>query len=100
MKHIITIVNKAGSFAQNKDTARDIRTEEIVPSLEKGEEVILDFQNVNSATQSFIHALISEVLRKYGDNVLDRIRFKSCNEEIQQIIKIVVDYMVEGIRAG
>ena len=28
-----------GSFAENKDIARDIRVKEIVPSLEKNEEV-------------------------------------------------------------
>ena len=92
MKNII-ILNKAGSFAQNKDIARDIRIQEIVPALEENEEVILDFGGVNSATQSFIHALISEILRQYGGGVLNDIKFKSCNEEIKQIINIVLDYM-------
>lgn len=91
----INILDKTGYFAQNKDIARDIRLKEIIPSLEGNEEVVLDFQGVNSATQSFIHALISEILRKYGGSVLGRIKFKSCNEEIKQIINIVLDYMEE-----
>lgn len=93
----IVIFNRAGAFAENKDIARDIRKQEIIPALDKNEEIIFDFQGVNGATQSFIHALISEILRKYGTNVLDRVTFKSCNDTVRQIINIVVDYMQEGM---
>lgn len=96
MKNII-IFDRAGAFAENKDVARDIRKQEIIPALDKNDEVVLDFQRVNGATQSFIHALISEILRKYGTDILDRIVFKSCNDTIRQIINIVVDYMQEGM---
>lgn len=96
MKNIV-IFDRAGAFAENKDVARDIRKQEMIPALDQNDEVTLDFQRVNGATQSFIHALLSEVLRKYGGEVLDRIFFKSCNETIRQIINIVVDYMQEGM---
>jgi SepF-like predicted cell division protein (DUF552 family) len=91
----IKLFKKTGSFAANKDIAKEIRLEEIIPALEKGNEVILDFENINSATQSFIHALISDLMRQYGNDVLDKISFKSCNETIQKIITIVTDYMQE-----
>src|SRR5258708_8974781 len=92
----ITIYEVAGDFAENKDLDRDIRWKEIMPALEKNEEVILDFSRVGAATQSFVHALISEILRKYGVDVLDRLKFKSCNDTVKKIIGIVVDYMQEG----
>ena len=93
----IRIFDKAGVFAENKDVARDIRIQEIIPALEKNEEVILDFESVEAVTQSFVHALISDVFRKYGSNVLDRITFKSCNDTVKKIISIVADYMQEGM---
>ena len=93
----IPIVDSAGAFAENKDVARDIRMREIIPALEKNEDVILDFEGVDAATQSFIHALVSDVLRKYGCGVLDRIAFKSCSDTVKKIIRIVVDYMQEGM---
>ncbi len=96
MKHIM-IFDQAGEFAENKDVARDIRLQEIIPALDKNEEVILDFEKVGAATQSFIHALISDVLRNYGNEVLERMAFKSCNDTIKKIINIVVDYMQEGL---
>ena len=91
----IRVVEKCGKFAENKDMARDIRTGEILPALERNEEVVLDFEGVEAATQSFIHALISDVLRRLGDGALDRMSFKSCNETVRKIIGIVVDYMQE-----
>ena len=93
----IVIFDRAGTFAENKDAAKDIRLREIIPALERNEEVVLDFEQVDAATQSFIHALISDVLRKYGSEVLDRLAFKSCNDTIRQIINIVVDYMQDGM---
>ena len=94
---MISIFKLAGAFSENKDIARNIRIQEIIPSLEKKEEVILDFEKVDAVTQSFIHALISDLFRKYGNAVLDRVAFKSCNETVQKIIGIVVDYMQEGL---
>lgn len=96
MKHIM-LFTKVGAFAENKDIARDIRIKEIMPALKNSEDIILDFEEVNAATQSFIHALISDAIRKFGNEVLDHISFKSCNDTIQKIIGIVVDYMQEGV---
>ncbi|MEK7383905.1 MAG: STAS-like domain-containing protein [Elusimicrobiota bacterium] len=92
----IEIRARAGNFAENKDVARDIRVKDIIPALDGGEDVVLDFAHVEAATQSFIHALISDLLRKRGNAVLDRIEFKSCNDTVKKIISIVVDYMQEG----
>jgi hypothetical protein len=92
----IKIVKMTGAFAENKDSARDIRLTKIVPALEKNEEIILDFEGIEGATQSFIHALISDVIRKYGAEALDKISFKNCNENVRKIIGIVVDYMQES----
>ena len=90
---IIKLLPETGVFAENKDIARDIRIKDITPLLEKNEEIILDFEGVESATQSFVHALISELIRSFGSEILDNIYFKNCNKSIQEIINIVVDYM-------
>lgn len=94
---IISIFNRTGAFAENKDTAREIRIKEIVPALNSGEEVVLDFEKVEAATQSFVHALISDVIRKFGSGSLERMSFKSCCPVVKKIIGIVVDYMQEGL---
>lgn len=93
----IKLFKHVGQFAENKDLARDIRLYKLVPEIEKGKKIILDFEKVEGATQSFIHALISDLIRKYGNEVLDLIQFKSCNETVKAIITIVVNYMQESI---
>ena len=89
----INIYQKTGNFAGNKDIAKEIRTKEILPFIRKEDKIFLDFENVNSATQSFVHALISDVIRKEGVKVLDKLFFKNCNETIQKMIGIVIEYM-------
>jgi len=95
MKHI-ELIKYTGDFAENKDIARELRLQQILPELEKGGEVVLDFHGITAATQSFVHALISDVIRKYTDAVYDKIEFKNCSPSIQQIIGIVADYMEDG----
>lgn len=58
--------------------------------------VDLNFEGVDSATQSFVHALISDVIRKYSVEIIDRISFKNCSTTIRKIIEIVIDYMQES----
>ena len=96
----IRIFDRVGTFAENKDVGRDIRIQEILPALKKGEEVILDFKKVETVTQSFVHSLISDVLRTYKDAALDRITFKSCNDTVKKMISIVVDYMQDAMNTN
>jgi hypothetical protein len=94
---IIPLHNYSSDFAENKDIARKLRLEEIEPELKKDNEVTIDFNKVTSATQSFIHALISQTIRDYGVDVLEKLNFKNCNEQIQTVIEIVVEYVQDGI---
>ena len=96
MKTII-IFPRTGAFAENKDIAKDIRVNEIIPALNNGEDIALDFEKVDAATQSFIHALISDVIRKFGSAALDRMSFRSCTPTVKKIIGIVTDYMQESL---
>ena len=82
-----------GSFAENKDVAREIRLRQILPALREKKKVILDFSGVTSTTQSFVHALISELIRDFGPDVLDRITFKACNDTVKSLVLIVIEYM-------
>ncbi len=89
----VKVLKLVGDFAEDKDVARDIRLNTVEPALKKSQSLVIDFHGVEAATQSFIHALISQVIRDHGIDVLSRIAFKDCNETVRQIIEIVVDYM-------
>jgi hypothetical protein len=95
IRHIVVPAAVAG-FAEDKDEARRVRMEEIIPALERGEGISLDFKGVKYATQSFVHALIGEALKRYGDEILDRIEFKNCSSQLKNVIELVVDYSLGG----
>lgn len=93
----ILILKRFGEFAEDKNKAKRIRTRILEPTIKRGESICLNFEGVNNATQSFIHALISNLIRVYGIDVLDLLEFKKCNKTLQTIITIVVDYMQDSI---
>ncbi len=68
----------------------------ILPSLERGERVVLDFKGVSYATQSYIHALIGEPLKKYQDKALDKLEFKNRSPQLESLVSLVVDYSLGG----
>jgi hypothetical protein len=96
MSTIIQIPVGPSGFAEDKDEARRLRTSKILPSLEKGRRIELNFSNIRYATQSYVHALIGEALQKFGDSALDLIEFKNCTDSVRSVIELVVDYSLGG----
>lgn len=94
---IITLKDIIGNFAENKNSAATLRDTVLLPVLRGSEEVTIDFTGVSGATQSFVHALISEAIREFGPDVLDHLIFKGCNDNVQQIVLMVTDYMQESL---
>src|ERR1700675_511680 len=94
MKSSVFIRVPGGStgFAEDKDEARRIRIGNLLPALSKDSSVILDFREIKYATQSFVHALLGEVLKRHGENVLSQIDFKNCTPQLKSLIQLVVDY--------
>jgi hypothetical protein len=88
----ISVYDRAGVFAENKDIAAEIREVRVGPALTAGETVQLDFTGVEGATQSFIHALIADLIRRDGPDVLTSLSFHACSRTIRSIITIVVEY--------
>ena len=93
----IDLYERVGSFAENKDAAREIREALVRPAVSDGEEVTLNFAGITLATQSFIHALISDLIRSFGIEVLDKLLFKNCSEAVTTLINVVCDYMQDGL---
>jgi len=83
-------------FAEDKDKAKEVRVTLLLPALQAGDSVILDFAHVTFATQSYVHALIGQALKQYGEAALDRIEFKNCSPQLRSIIDLVVDYSLGG----
>jgi STAS-like domain of unknown function (DUF4325) len=92
---IINMFERVGDFGEDKDAAAALREEFIKPTVARGCAITLDFEGVTLVTQSFIHALISDVLRASGESVLSFLEFKNCAEVVRGIISTVVQYSLD-----
>ena len=93
----ISVKEQTSDFAEDKDAAASIRETQVRLAVAAGERVTLDFTGVTLVTQSFIHALISDILRSEGEAVLKRITFKGCAPGVRGIVETVVQYTLETI---
>jgi len=87
-------------LAESKDEARRLRQTVILPALAAQQPLELDFHKVEFATQSFIHALISDAIRQHGDEIFDRITFAHCSDEVRQIVLTVFEYTMDATDAS
>jgi STAS-like domain of unknown function (DUF4325) len=94
---VIKLLDNVGDFAGDKDVAAALRTDTLEPAMLAGTPVVLDFEGVELATQSFIHALISELVRATKFDALKLIEFRHCSESIRELIEIVAEYSQEDV---
>jgi len=96
MSDAVEVTIHGGKFAEDKDAAKELRKNLIMPSLAEGKRVIIDFSQVTSSTQSFVHALIAEPLQKLGEDVLEKLEFHACAPQVRTLVELVVDYSLGG----
>ena len=92
---IYEIKDLCGEFAENKDSAKSIREDIKEHYFDSIDKIVFDFSGVDSTTQSFIHALISEFFQNYGDKALDVFEFKNCSKSVKSLIATVINYSLE-----
>lgn len=100
VKKIIIEPVPGTGLAESKDDARRLREAEILPALAVNRPIELDFTKVEFATQSFIHALISDAIRRYGEEIFDKVTFSNCTDEVRQIVLTVFEYTMDASDAS
>lgn len=93
----VRLADSVGAFAGDKDQAAKLREESLKPAVNAGTPVVIDFADVELATQSFVHALISELVRNESLNALDLLVFENCNPSVREMIEIVSEYSQENV---
>lgn len=95
MSKKIIIKDFCGQFAENKDKAKEIRENYLREWVNSDGIITIDFKDVDSSTQSFIHAMISSVFQEKGDTMLDKFEFINCNKAVKSLITTVINYSLE-----
>lgn len=84
-----------GILADDKNIARRVRDEEILPKLELECDVVIDFKGVENATQGFLHALIVGNFEQFGDVAYRHLCYRNATDGIKEMIAIIYQYCQE-----
>lgn len=85
------VVVKIGEFEENVEEAARVRDTLIEPTLSSGKMVVLDFQGIRFATQSFVHALVYKILRD-STHVASGLSIANCTDSTREAILAVAGY--------
>ncbi|WP_218511729.1 STAS-like domain-containing protein [Variovorax sp. dw_308] len=84
-------------FEEDVEQAAKIRDEDLLPSMREGTMVVLDFDGVKFATQSFVHALMYKVIRD-GQNIGSTLSIANCSRSTREAVMAVAAYAKIGER--
>ncbi|MGV3570846.1 MAG: STAS-like domain-containing protein [Ramlibacter sp.] len=90
----LLIVN-VKEFEENVEEAARIRDREILPSMGGGTMVVIDFEGVKFATQSFVHALMYKVIRD-GQHIGSTLSIANCSRSTREAVMAVAAYAKVG----
>jgi hypothetical protein len=76
-----------GHFAGTRASATPLR-EEAELILARGGEVVFDFSGIE-VTQSFVDELVGAAILRHGPDILDRIVFRACSDDVRAIVEFV-----------
>jgi hypothetical protein len=85
-----------GRLIGARATAVPLRLQ-VEEALVGGADVVFDFAGIE-VTQSFIDALIGELILKRGPDVLAQMVFKACSDEVRAIIEFVASDRADQYR--
>jgi len=84
-------------FVGSRFRERELR-EEPEQLLGRVDEIVLDFTGMKSATQSFVDELVGVLILKHGPDIIQRMVFKGCAEDIKEIIGFIVSSCTDDFK--
>lgn len=90
-RYYLHIYNYFGRYADNKEDAIRHRDSYIMSAVEDGKTLLIDFQDVESSTHSFLNALLASPIRRMGIRAYKRIRIVNATKDIRETIDYVLD---------
>jgi hypothetical protein len=90
-RHYLNVYNFFGKNADDKQAAITYRNRHLLPAIDDGKYVVLDFENVETSTHSFLNALLASPVRRMGMNAYKRIKVTRAKGDIRETIDYVLD---------
>ncbi|MEW8690332.1 MAG: DUF4325 domain-containing protein [Candidatus Thiodiazotropha endolucinida] len=90
-----SINNYFGPFAEDKTAAISLRDRRIIPAIQEGKKVVVDFDEIKSCPHSFLSALLATPIKILGMSAYKKIRILNASPEIRETIDYILDENTE-----
>ena len=87
----IEIRNHFGRYAEDKDRAKKIRDEKILPALAEDKSLIIDFEDIVSAPHSLLNAMLATPIERLGLAAYKKIKIINAAPEIRETLDFIFD---------
>jgi hypothetical protein len=85
----VQVASHFGAYAEDKEVAIEYRNKELLPAVNAGKDIIIDFDTVVSAPHSFLSALLATPVQRYGMQAFRRMRILNAAPEIRETIDFI-----------
>jgi hypothetical protein len=87
----LNIRNYFGRYAEDKQLAIKLRDEKILPTVEEGISITVDFEEVISAPHSLLNALLATPIQRLGLAAYKKIKIINASPEIRETVDFIMD---------
>ncbi|MGC2696093.1 MAG: STAS-like domain-containing protein, partial [Candidatus Angelobacter sp.] len=90
-RYNVSIFNYFGKYAEDKDAAITFRDRHLLPAIEAGRRINLDFRDVETAPHSFLNALLATPIKRLGAKAYQWIKVHNAPGPIHEIIDGILE---------
>jgi hypothetical protein len=90
-RYYVNMQNYFGKWAEDKDAAIRLRDSHIIPAIQEGKKIDLDFRGVETAPHSLLNALLATPVKRLGIKAYQRIRVYNATGSIHEIINAIFE---------
>ncbi len=93
-QYVVSIFNYFGKWPEDKEAATKFRDRHLLPAVQDGKRILLDFRDVETPTHSFLNALLAGPVRAIADrgqNPFKFLRTTNDNDQIRETVLFILD---------
>ena len=87
----MNIENYFGKWAEDKDAAISFRDRRLIPAIQEGKKIELDFRGVETVPHSFLNALLATPVQLLGVKAYQWICVRNATGTIHEIIRTIFE---------
>ena len=87
----LSLRNYFGRYAEDKQLAIKLRDEKLLPAIEEGIPITIDFEEVISAPHSLLNALLATPIQRLGLTAYKKIKVINASPEIRETVDFIMD---------